>query len=119
VQEGEACVSLTPDPSRPTSPGGERVLVASAKVAQRTLEVGFGVVPRLAEGQGRLSGASASVTAELEAMGYVTRDLSKPTASAAPATASFQGCTPVSGVAAPPPGKGAPADRPAGKPAGD
>jgi arylsulfatase A-like enzyme len=120
AQEGDTCVALTPDPQRPASPQGDRVLIASAKVAQRTLEVGFGVVPRLAEGQGRLSGASASVTAELEAMGYVTRDLSKPTTAATPtATGAFQRCAPVSGVAAPPPGKGAPTERPAGPKGGE
>jgi arylsulfatase A-like enzyme len=121
AQEGDTCVALTPDPERPTSPQGDRALVASAKLVQRTLEVGFGVVPRLAEGQGRLSGASASVTAELEAMGYVTRDLSQPTTGAAsPGSGAFQRCTPVSGLAAPPPGKGSTADRPASaKPAAE
>jgi hypothetical protein len=103
VKEGPTCHALSADPERPAAPNTDRVLIASTRLSQRTLEVGFGIVPIPADGQMVLSTAGGE-TAALIAMGYQVAD-AEGRAPQGSTDLTFPACTPVVGVAAPPPGK--------------
>jgi hypothetical protein len=67
---GDAKARITPAPDAPTAPTGERALVMTGAVGDRTLDVGFGIMPIPDPNARATSGYDPELQSQLTAMGY-------------------------------------------------
>ena len=69
--DGDTTVHVVPSADAPRAPQGERGLMLSAEVGERTLDVGFGFMPIPDPKARATSGFDPELSGQLEAMGYV------------------------------------------------
>lgn len=69
--EGDGKAHLTPAADSPTSPHGERGAIFSGQVGERTIDVGFGIMPIPDPKARHLSGSDPALVQQLKAMGYL------------------------------------------------
>ena len=68
--EGEVRATAVIEADKPVEPTGDRVMLATTKVGDRSVELGFGVVPIPDPAARQLSGFDPELALQLEAMGY-------------------------------------------------